>query len=74
MCKPSMFSYRAGLLQTAAAKRAENHFNGVAETRIIKSAQAKRGTHLSLLMTDNILRWTLARTSFIVESLRKPSL
>jgi hypothetical protein len=29
MCKPSMFSYPAGLLQTRAAKRAENHFNGV---------------------------------------------
>jgi hypothetical protein len=24
-----MFSYRAGILQTRAAKRAENHFNGV---------------------------------------------
>jgi hypothetical protein len=27
-----MFSYPAGILQTRAAKRAENHFNGVAAT------------------------------------------
>jgi hypothetical protein len=29
MCKPSMFSYRAGLCKPRQLKRVENHFNGV---------------------------------------------
>jgi hypothetical protein len=34
-----MFSYSAGILQTHAAKRAENHFNGVRASSSGKSSQ-----------------------------------
>jgi hypothetical protein len=94
-----MFSYRAGLLQTRAAKRAENRFNGAGASSSGEDlpaaeefsspsdlagppgfAFAGQPRRLSLpafaplMSTINILRWTLARTSFIVKSLRKPAL
>jgi hypothetical protein len=67
MCKLGMFSYRAGILQMGAAKRAENRFNGV-------TASSSGEGCIHPIGAMNILRWTLAPTSFIVESLREPSL
>src|ERR1017187_1506754 len=103
-----MFSYPEGVLQTPAAKRAENRFNGVdasssgdpsqinagrttpahVETAALRlrsgqalgcPAKAKPSGPTTLpsrpLMGPmNFLRWTPARTSLIVESLRRPAL
>src|SRR5579864_4973611 len=40
-CKPCMFSYQTGILQTWGAKRAENHFNGAAKSASGKQALAR---------------------------------
>jgi hypothetical protein len=48
-----MFSHRVGLLQTTAAKRAENHFNGVGPSS--SGASDQRNEFFALDFSANIL-------------------
>ncbi len=61
------------------AKRAENHLNGVDTTSSgerMREGEPERLSHShsrAPMRAMKFLRWTLARTSFIVKSLRKPA-
>jgi hypothetical protein len=90
-----MFSYPAGLLQTSAAKRAENQFNSLTATSSGKVIQmrvrlgtcgdsrlgcpamaqpsGRDHTLAQPIQVINILSWTLAHSSRIMKSLRKPA-
>jgi hypothetical protein len=50
-----MFSHPAGLLQTAAAKRAENHFNGAAASSSGDRASDRRNELFALDSNADIL-------------------